>query len=328
MSVDVSFELAPSPYQDHLEELLDRLELQETGAYESPRMYFGLDLAAVDGNVNPNWAKARDEGPISFAIIQANWGTWRDTNFASDWPKIKAEGLVRGAYLFLRFPYSKYAAPAKPAAQAQAFIQTVGKLERSDLPPALDVEFPGRGRIETGMTPQQLLDGVRAAWTVLKDHYGVAPLIYTSARVWHEDLLDIPAPDLVGSPLWLTPYPFGAGGPAVHDPQKFARGGRYFPPPVPKPWGDKTNWWIHQYQGDARGLPGFRQVDMNLFNAMVAGATGDRVKWVQRRLGITPSGVFDASTKTALGAFQAKSGLFANFVVDPRTFAFLCWSNP
>ena len=204
----------------------------------------------------------------------------------------------------------------------------MGKLERSDLPPALDVEFPGRGRIETGMTPQQLLDGVRAAWTVLKDHYGVAPLIYTSARVWHEDLRDIPAPDLIESPLWLTPYPFGAGGPAVHDPQKFARGGRYFPPPVPKPWGDKTNWWIHQYQGDARGLPGFRQVDMNLFNAMVAGATGDRVKWVQRRLGITPSGVFDASTRSALGAFQAKNGLFTNYVIDPRTFAFLCWSNP
>ena len=121
MSVDVSFELAPSPYQDHLEELLDRLELQETGAYESPRMYFGLDLAAVDGNVNPNWAKARDEGPISFAIIQANWGTWRDTNFASDWPKIKAAGTCAGRLPVPAFSVQQIRGPRKARGTGASF---------------------------------------------------------------------------------------------------------------------------------------------------------------------------------------------------------------
>ena len=65
-------------------------------------------------------------------------------------------------------------------------------------------------------------------------------------------------------------------------------------PPVPPPWGDATNWWIHQYQGDAVRLPGFPtgNVDMNRFNTMTRGATGDRVRWVQRRSGnVTGRGV-------------------------------------
>ena len=114
----------------------------------------------------------------------------------------------------------------------------------------------------------------------------------------------------------------------MRDPKAFAPGGRYFPPPVPRPWGDSTNWWIHQYQGDARGLPGFRQVDMNRFNTTVKGATGDRIKWMQRRLGIAESGTFDTGTETAVRAFQRRNGLSADAVIDPRTFAFLCWSNP
>jgi lysozyme len=240
---------------------------------------------------------------------------------------MKDAAILRGAYLFLRFPHVKYGVPPSPVEQAKAFIKTVGKLDPSDFPPALDVEFPG-SRAATGRPAQQLLEMARAAWRVLKESYGVAPMIYTSGRVWREDLNNLPAPDLIESPLWLTPYPFGTKTPAVRNLQAFARGGRYFTPPVPKPWGDKTNWWIHQYQGDAQGLPGFRQVDMNVFNTTTIGATGDRVRWVQRRLGIMQSGTFDAATKTALASFQFQKGLTANSIIDPRTFAFLCWSNP
>jgi lysozyme len=95
------------------------------------------------------------------------------------------------------------------------------------------------------------------------------------------------------------------------------------------PWGDSTNWWIHQYQGDALRLPGFSgKVDMNRFNTMVKGATGDRVKWVQRRLDIAQNGRFDDAIDRALRAFQKKKGLVSNGVVDLKTFVSLCWSNP
>jgi carboxypeptidase C (cathepsin A)/GH25 family lysozyme M1 (1,4-beta-N-acetylmuramidase)/subtilisin family serine protease len=292
-------------------------------------LILGLDMADVDENTHADWAKAEAEGPISFAIIRAHTGWQRDSVFGREWPKIKEAGMVRGAYLFLSFPNAKYRqSPPDPALQAQAFIDVVGDLEESDFPPALDVEFPGAGGATlTHMKPQQLLDGVRAAWKVLKKRYGVAPLIYTSARVWIEDLFDPDAPDLVESPLWLTPYPFGVKGVAVRNAAAFASGGRYSPPKVPRPWG-AGNWWIHQYQGDARELPGFRQVDMNRFNPMLKGATGERVKWVQRRLGIEQNGTFGAEMEAALKAFQNKKNLAADGVIDHRTFAFLCWSNP
>ena len=286
---------------------------------------FGLDTASVAGNKNPNWVQAKDEASISFAIIRSNWGVWEDSVFMRDWPKIKAAGIVRGAYLFLRFPHPKHNMMAPdPVSQARALVNTVGSLDESDFPPTIDVEFPDARRV-TGMTARQCLDGVRAAWIVLKDYYRAAPIIYTSARVWHEDLDDLPAPDLVESPLWLARYPFKKG-PAVRD----ARVSRLNPPPVPPPWGDATNWWIHQYQGDAIRLPGFPtgNVDMNRFNMMQRGATGDRVKWVQRRLGVAQNGQFDAAMDRALRAFQNRKGLVSNGVVDPRTFAYLCWSNP
>jgi GH25 family lysozyme M1 (1,4-beta-N-acetylmuramidase) len=287
---------------------------------------FGIDTASVAGNKNPDWMRAKAEVPVDFAIIRAAWGTAPDSVFPRDWPKLRAAGIVRGAYLFLRFPHSKWGPPASPAAQARAFIATVGNLGQSDLPPALDVEFPG-GRKETRMTARQVLDGVRQAWQALRAHYGVAPIIYTSARVWQEDLDNLPAPDLVESPLWLARYHFLKGS-AIYGARIFASG--RLNPPVPPPWGDATNWWIHQYQGDAVRLPGFPtgNVDMNRFNTMTRGTTGDRVRWVQRRLGTTQSGVFDAATEGALRAFQNKKGIRADGVVDPGTFAYLCWSGP
>lgn len=290
-----------------------------------PPLTLGLDTACVGKNRNPDWIKAKAQGQIEFAIIRSNWGSSPDRVFARDWPKIKEAGMVRGAYLFLRFPTRKFPKVADPVVQAKAFIKKVGKLEESDLPPSLDVEFPGIGRSETRMTARQVLGGVRAAWKVLKDYYGAAPIVYTSARVWKKDLDNLPAPDLAESPLWLARYPYRKG-PAVLD----ARVARLNPPPVPLPWGDKTNWWIHQYQGDAVRLPGFPtgNVDLNRFNTMVEAATGDRVKWVQRRLGIPENGRFDSTMESALRAFKSRKGLGSDCRVDVRTFAYLCWSNP
>jgi peptidoglycan hydrolase-like protein with peptidoglycan-binding domain len=290
-------------------------------------LHLGLDFASVDENINPNWVKAKAQIPINFVFLRANYATWQDPQFLHEWPRIKDAGIVRGAYLFLVFPSPKYPKVPDPVLQAKVFVKTVRKLDHSDFPPSLDVEFPG-GRAATKMEAPQLLKGVRAAWKVLKDAYGVAPFIYTSARVWREDLKNPDAPDLRESPLWLTPYPFCSNTRAVREPRSFVPGGRYFPPPVPRPWGDTTNWWIHQYQGDAWELPGFRQVDMDRFNTTIKGAAGDRIKWMQRRLGIPQSGMFDAATETVVRSFQRKNGLTPDGVVDPRTFAFFCWSNP
>jgi lysozyme len=283
-------------------------------------MIFGIDTASVAGNKNPDWTKAKATGPINFAIIRSNYGTTPDAAFARDWPQLKQAGLVRGAYLFLRFPRGSQPAPT-PEAQAAAAIATIGDLEAGDLPPAVDVEFPGNGRSETGLSAQECLDGVRAACAALKENYGVAPLIYTSARVWRDDLGNAPADDLTESPLWLARYFFKAG-PARRDAAAFADGKR--DPPVPPPWGDAGNWWIHQYQGDATKFPGFTgKVDMNRFNVVFLGARGARVSWVQRRLAIADSGRFDSATEDAVRGFQDDNDLVSDGVIGPRTFAYL-----
>jgi lysozyme len=287
------------------------------------RTFFGVDTADWE-NQNADWVRAKTQVPIDFAIIRASGGGGHDQYFRRTWPKLKDAGLVRGAYLFLVFP-RQGGWPSSPVTQARAFIKTVGNLDESDLAPALDIEADTWQN--TGMKPPQLLDGVRAAWKTLRDHYGVAPIIYTSRRVWIEVLGNLPAPDLAESPLWVKDYPYKLQLPAHYDPQPFA-GGR-LDPQMPAPWGDAANWWIHQYQGNALKLPGFvRTVDMNRFNTAVRGAFGDRVLWVQRRLGIPQSGAFDAAMEKALRALQNKKGIAADGVINPRTFAYLSRSTP
>lgn len=284
-------------------------------------MLFGIDVADVDGNKNANWRLAKAQGPISFAIVRANQSTRVDALFEKVWPQLETVGLVRGAYMFLDFPTKKGAKQVDPAVQAETLVKTVGMLDRSDLPPALDVEFP-RGRVQTGMTATEALDWVRAAWTVLRDTYKVAPILYTSGRVWQEELRNEPAPDLVESPLWLARYFWQSKRPAVRDARAFADGAKT--PPVPAPWGNA--WAFHQYQGDAIQLPGFSStVDMNRFNTMTTGSTGDLVKWAQRRLGLKETGTFNAAMSSAVSAFQKKEGLVADAIIGPRTFASLCW---
>jgi murein L,D-transpeptidase YcbB/YkuD len=63
---------------------------------------------------------------------------------------------------------------------------------------------------------------------------------------------------------------------------------------------------------------------MNRFNTMVGGDAGERVKWVQRRLGIAQSGKFDAAMEMGLRAFQRRNGLAEKPIIDPQTFAYLC----
>jgi GH25 family lysozyme M1 (1,4-beta-N-acetylmuramidase) len=289
----------------------------------SARMFFGVDTADWE-NQNADWLRAKAQVPIDFAIIRASGGGGPDHYFDRTWPKLNDAGLVRGAYLFLSFPRNG-AWPSNPVTQARAFIAKVRNLDEGDLAPSLDVEADNWQK--TGMKPPQLLEGVRSAWKTLRDYYGVAPIIYTSRRVWIEVLGNLPAPDLAESPLWVKYYPYPLRTPVHFDPQPFV-GGR-FNPSVPAPWGDSANWWIHQYQGDALNLPGFsRTVDMNRFNTMASGAAGDRVRWVQRRLGIPQSGTFDDATERALRAFQSRKGIGADGVINPRTFAYLSRSTP
>jgi hypothetical protein len=142
----------------------------------------------------------------------------------------------------------------------------------------------------------------------------------------------VPAGELATSPLWLTkPWPWKERAPAQLSNVPFMPGpdGKVaYDPVVPSSWG-AWNWWIHQFQGDAVSVPGFKNtVDLNRFNMLAIGSgdqSRDRVSWVQRRLGVLDTGKLDIATHDQLIAFQRSHDLVPDGVIGPKTFAALSW---
>ncbi len=289
-------------------------------------MYLGIDIASVDENKSVDWTQAKAAG-VKFAIFRGTYITWQDPTWKRESDRARAAGVVVGAYLF---PVMKLSAPSAQA-QVTAFAKYV-QLEEFDFPPVLDVEF-SKGITATGRTRKELLAWVREAVAAFKTIYEASPIIYTSARVWdgedsdslNVDALGITTPELLECPLWLARYPFKTRIGAVTADLVVSS----LPlPPVPKAWGDMSNVWIHQYQGDALKLPGFSAtVDLNRFFELKQGASQERVKWVQRKLSLKPDGNYGPITFNAVRSFQKSNGLLADGVVGPKTFARLCWKG-
>ena len=299
---------------------------------EASEMHFGVDWA-YDMEKQPPYDKIKQQ--CTFALVRSSYAasSRADKTFIRDWPKLKEAGLVRGAYFFLSIKDGDFT----PEKQAAKGIELIGDLEKTDFPPSIDVEF---NLADTGMTAKKCLEWVRTAVKLFKDHYGIAPMIYTSTRVWVEAMQDLDAPDLIECPLWCAkPYLGSKGTAAKFDKSLFAGGknapaqyidglfGKNWPAATPRPWKDPDNWWFHQYMGDAKWL-GVGQVDVNRFNSMVKGATGERVKWVQRRLGVAQSGTYDDATVAKIQDLQKQNNIDGDGTIGPQTFALLSWMNP
>jgi GH25 family lysozyme M1 (1,4-beta-N-acetylmuramidase) len=289
----------------------------------------GIDYAGVDANKPPDLKKAKAAG-MQYAIVRATYGITPDPAFKRDWKKLKDAGVIRGAYMF---PVMKKTREPEPQIMAFAkALKEAGGLEPDkDMPPVFDVEFP-KGIAGTGMTRLECLDWVHRAIMKLEDLFGVLPIIYTSARVWDgedEDSLDadrIPMPDIVDCPLWLARYPYKIRISSHHLPGE--RDGLRVPP-VPKQLGDSSDIWIHQYQGDAVGFPGFSStVDLNRFFPVsrATAVKGEKVKWIQRKLRVVDDGHWGPKTDAALRQFQQAHKLPASGVVDVATFVALSWA--
>lgn len=286
-------------------------------AGKNSSMYLGVDIASVDGNKPIDWTKAKAAG-VRFAIFRGTYKTWEDPTWKQEADRARAEGIVVGAYLF---PVMDKSAPSAEE-QVVAFAKACGTAYKlGDLPPTLDVEFPG-GIAKTGRTREELLEWIKSAVAALKQSFGIWPMIYTSARVWDgedTDSLNADATGFLDCPLWLARYVWATKQEAHTDASTLAL------PPVPHAWGAE-NVWIHQYQGDAIHLPGFTATeDLNRFFDLRKGSQGARVKWLQAKLKINVDGDFGDATENAVFALQRVNGLVPDGVVGPRTFAYACW---
>jgi lysozyme len=262
----------------------------------------GIDIAGTDhGPID--WTGYKRSGR-SFAIARANYKLTPDTDFPAFWPEMKRAGLVRGAYLF----WDPIRDPVKLANAVWATVAAAGGIGPGDLPIAVDVESR-HGLVGSGYTPQQALEGLTATVDELERLMGISPLIYTSRRVWMEDLKNIAAPSLARCPLWVARW-------SSADPL------------CPDVWG-KGNWWLHQYAGDTGGVPGVsRPSDLDRFRHVSEGDTGAAVKFIQTKLGLDPTGTFDDTTLSAVHELQEAHGLRIDGVVGPITWSYLVWQPP
>ena len=152
---------------------------------------YGIDVSHHQGRID--WkqvAQANDNGyTIDFAIIKATeGGNFKDSLYHHNITSAREAGLVCGAYHF-------YNPATSPRKQAEFFIANA-KLMEGDIIPVVDVEKRGNSKAEL---QRELIDFL----SILENHYGVKPIIYTSAK-FKERYLDNAV--LNEYPLWVAHY--------------------------------------------------------------------------------------------------------------------------
>ncbi len=188
----------------------------------------GVDVSRFQGDVD--WSSAAGAG-ISFAYIKATeGGDLADPQFAAHWYGTAQAGIPRGAYHF-------WFNCRSGAEQAAWFIQNVPR-ESGALPPVLDVEWTQSRRCPMRPEPATVRAEMNSFLTIVGQHYGRWPVIYTSVD-YYED-----------NQLWqLQGYEFWLRSVAGHPNQVFSG----------------QNWTFWQYTGTGLA-PGFRgHVDLNTF---------------------------------------------------------------
>ncbi|ESY27448.1 GH25 family lysozyme [Mesorhizobium sp. LNJC391B00] len=175
---------------------------------------WGIDVSHYSGAVD--WDKMVDQN-VTFAFAKATQGTrYYDSTFATNWNALarqQAQGvpIYRGAYHFL-------SAAGTGEDQADNFLKVVGKIEKWDLPPCLDLEWDfeiSGGRVVTGSDGKPIdrwaavpaSDIVAAAkgWLErVKERTGKTPVIYTNRHWWVARIGSDQS--LAGYPLWIADY--------------------------------------------------------------------------------------------------------------------------
>ena len=187
----------------------------------------GIDIGRYQLKIG--WGQVRkmdvENIKIGFSFIKATEGEGLiDPYFRRNWKEAEKHKIPRGVYHFF--------SPSKDAVkQARFFIKQV-KLKPGDLPPVLDIETTGN--ISNGMLKAK----VKSWLTVVEDHYGVKPIIYTYVDFYNKHLGE----DFDDYPLWIAHY---------YQKQQ---------PRISRSW----IFWQHSDRGNVDGIES--KVDFNVFN--------------------------------------------------------------
>lgn len=215
----------------------------------------GIDVSHYQGVVDWQAVKAAN---IGYAFAKASEGeAIVDSQFDANWQGMKAAGLLRGAYHF-------FDSSVDPVAQAKNFLNAVGSLAASDLPPVLDIEI-FRGPFGNSSLANNVLTWLNN----VQDACGRTPIIYTGPSFWDKYMTD----QFGSYPLWVAEYGVAA-------------------PRIPVGW---TNWtfWQSTEAATVAGVHG--SVDSDVFT----GSTDDLLAFVQGSAGGASGGTNGSAIASA-----------------------------
>jgi lysozyme len=165
---------------------------------------FGIDVSHHNERAcacKIDWSAIQAQ-KIAFAYVKASQGTKHfDKRFDEHWRDLEAlpagQKILRGAYHFL-------SADGSGADQAENFLGVIGKLNRSDLPPSLDLEWDvrtsdrkiilgsnGKARdFWDSFSPQEIIDRALEWLKIVEARTGRIPVVYTNRAWWNERIKD------------------------------------------------------------------------------------------------------------------------------------------
>lgn len=191
----------------------------------NPQDLRGIDLSHLVGTIV--WDEVHPHG-FGFIFVKISEGNdYIDPSAAKNLDAIRSRGIVAGGYHF-------YRTNDDPELQALNFIENSG-LGSGDLAPVVDIE------VLTPGSPEDWLTGLHRFIQTLEEHYGTAPIIYTSPRFWSQHGDD----SFIDYPLWIAEY-------EIETPN--------VPPGFPH-W----VWWQYDDAVQVTGIP--KPVDISIFCA-------------------------------------------------------------
>lgn len=203
----------------------------------------GFDVSHHQQNIQWHLISAQK---YRFVYLKATeGGDYQDPKFHDYWLKARERGLLVGAYHFYRLC-------REGEIQAQNFIHTV-PVKADALPPVIDLEYDSA--CIAHFNKQQLLAQIAKMHDLLQQHYGKAPIFYTSKAFYNIVL----AGEFSSTPLWMREY---KTQPQLKDPATWL-------------------FWQYSHRGKIKGIA--TQVDLNAFN----GNEQDWAKFLQKN-GISP----------------------------------------
>ncbi len=153
---------------------------------------YGIDISSHQGRETELMDKHADS--LTFVICRATDGiTFVDSLFKLNWSTIHNKKFVAGAYHF-------FESHDDPSKQVANYLNAVGQISSTDLPPIVDFEGGG---IDKNQSVESVSTNLLAVLNELKTQTNRTPILYTDISTGNKYLTN---QEFKNFPLWIADY--------------------------------------------------------------------------------------------------------------------------